>query len=176
VKEYGRIDIMVNNAGISVEAGDHGIKPVWEYDEDAFQKTLDVNTTDVFLGTKYATKQMVGQEPGAGGHRGWVIKMASMLALRGGAGFGKLIVSACSQGFWLLGVVSGEEKGTWVTNDTNSRLRNLQARYPWSHKMRRARRCALPNSCQRHLPRVGGYSVRLGTAGPRGSRDEEGYR
>lgn len=30
VKEYGRLDIMANNAGISVEASEHGMRPVWE--------------------------------------------------------------------------------------------------------------------------------------------------
>ncbi|KNG46765.1 short-chain dehydrogenase/reductase-like protein [Stemphylium lycopersici] len=30
VKEYGRLDIMANNAGISVEASEHGMRPVWD--------------------------------------------------------------------------------------------------------------------------------------------------
>lgn len=105
VKEYGRIDIMVNNAGISVEAGEHGPRPVWEYDEEAFERTMDVNTKGVFLGTKYATKQMVGQEPGAGGHRGWVINMGSVMGMRGGTGFCKLNCSPCFQQLQLRGVV-----------------------------------------------------------------------
>ncbi|KAI4687275.1 hypothetical protein J4E81_008123 [Alternaria sp. BMP 2799] len=86
VQEYGRIDIMVNNAGISVETGDHGSRPVWEYEEAAFERTVDVNIKGVFLGTKYASRQMVGQEPGERGDRGWIINLSSVYGLRGTSG------------------------------------------------------------------------------------------
>ena len=82
---------MVNNAGIAMEAGEHGNRPVWEYEEAAFEKTMDVNIKGVFLGTKYASKQMVGQEPGAGGDRGWIINLSSVYGLRGGMYVCKLI-------------------------------------------------------------------------------------
>jgi NAD(P)-dependent dehydrogenase (short-subunit alcohol dehydrogenase family) len=59
IEEFGRVDIMVNNAGITVEMGEHGSRPVWEYDECAFEKTMDVNIKSVFLGTMYASKQIV---------------------------------------------------------------------------------------------------------------------
>jgi hypothetical protein len=42
------------------------------------------------LGTKYATKQMVSQEPGANGDRGWIVNLASVYGLGGGVGIGKL--------------------------------------------------------------------------------------
>jgi NAD(P)-dependent dehydrogenase (short-subunit alcohol dehydrogenase family) len=83
VSTFGRVDIMVNNAGISIESGEHGARPVWEVDEAAFQKSLDVNVKGVFLGTKYATLQMKGQEPHPGGDRGWIINLASVYGLAG---------------------------------------------------------------------------------------------
>lgn len=82
VQRHGRIDIMVNNAGISVEGGTHGPRPVWDYDEQAFERTLDVNVKGVFLGTKYAARQMVRQQPGPSGDRGWIINLASVFGLR----------------------------------------------------------------------------------------------
>lgn len=90
VETFGRVDIMVNNAGISVESSGHGTKPVWEFEEDAFQKCLDINVKGVFLGTKYATKQMKDQEPHASGDRGWVINLASVLGFGGGPGICQL--------------------------------------------------------------------------------------
>jgi NAD(P)-dependent dehydrogenase (short-subunit alcohol dehydrogenase family) len=86
VETYGRLDIMVNNAGIAVEAGEHGNKPVWEVEESAFEKTLSVNVKGVFLGTKFASKQMVSQEPGSNGDRGWIVNLASVYGLGGGVG------------------------------------------------------------------------------------------
>lgn len=94
VKEFGRIDIMVNNAGISVEGGSsHGPRPVWEYDEAAFGKVMDVNVKGVFLGTKYASAQMIKQEPHANGDRGWIVNLASVFGLGGGPGISGYVAS-----------------------------------------------------------------------------------
>ncbi|KAG9195124.1 hypothetical protein G6011_00244 [Alternaria panax] len=86
VKEYDRIDIMVNNAGVSMETTEHGRRPIWEYEEAAFDKTVEVNIKGVFWGTKYASKQMVGQEPGAVGDGGWIINLSSVYGMRGAMG------------------------------------------------------------------------------------------
>ena len=86
VQEFGRVDIMVNNAGIAVESGEHGGRPVWEYEEAAFTKTLDVNVKGVFLGVKFASRQMKEQEPGPSGDRGWIINLASVFGLGGAPG------------------------------------------------------------------------------------------
>ncbi|KIW02543.1 uncharacterized protein PV09_05999 [Verruconis gallopava] len=77
--QFGRLDIMINNAGIALESG--APKSIWEYDEKAFNLTLDVNAKGVFLGCKHASRIMKDQTPGITGDRGWIVNTASILGL-----------------------------------------------------------------------------------------------
>ncbi|KAK3070211.1 hypothetical protein LTR53_010859 [Teratosphaeriaceae sp. CCFEE 6253] len=82
VKRFGRLDIMANNAGISVEASHarpHGVHELSESDWDA---TMAVNAKGVFLGCKYGIAQMLAQEllPGQR-DRGWIVNTASVQSL-----------------------------------------------------------------------------------------------
>ncbi len=67
---YGRLDIMVNNAGISVG------KSVLEVSEEEFDRVLGVNLKGTFFGTQAAARVMVGQEGG-----GAIVNMSSMQAI-----------------------------------------------------------------------------------------------
>ncbi|MBI2650868.1 glucose 1-dehydrogenase [Candidatus Woesearchaeota archaeon] len=55
VQKFGKIDIMVNNAGILVSG------TVLELTEKDWEKQMSVNLKGVFLGTKYAVAQMKRQ-------------------------------------------------------------------------------------------------------------------
>lgn len=72
---------MVNNAGIAVEGSSPGM--IHETADETFDKTIRVNARSVFLGCKYATGQMLKQDPHANGDRGWIINTASILGLVG---------------------------------------------------------------------------------------------
>ncbi|WP_201292969.1 SDR family NAD(P)-dependent oxidoreductase [Halobacterium bonnevillei] len=60
VEEYGSLDVMVNNAGTTVE------KHVFDQTPEDWQHVLDVNLTGTFYGSQVAGEQMADQ--GTGGH------------------------------------------------------------------------------------------------------------
>ncbi|CAG9952694.1 unnamed protein product [Clonostachys rosea f. rosea IK726] len=83
VSLFGRLDVMVNNAGIALESYNNlGPRPIHETDESTFDKIIAVNLRSVFLGCKYATRQFHAQEPLFGNHRGWIINTASVFGLK----------------------------------------------------------------------------------------------
>jgi glucose 1-dehydrogenase len=59
VKEFGRLDIMVNNAGVETRTS------VLETTEEQYEKVLNINLKSAFFGTQIAAKQMIKQ--GGGG-------------------------------------------------------------------------------------------------------------
>jgi glucose 1-dehydrogenase len=59
VKQFGRLDIMVNNAGVETRTS------VLDTTEEQYTKVLDINLKSAFFGTQVAAKQMIAQ--GGGG-------------------------------------------------------------------------------------------------------------
>ncbi|OIW35724.1 NAD(P)-binding protein [Coniochaeta ligniaria NRRL 30616] len=85
VDRFGRIDIMVNNAGVAPEASNP--LPVWQTPESVFDSTWNVNARGVFLGCKYAGEQMLQQEQKPEyGRAGTIINMGSVLGVLGKPG------------------------------------------------------------------------------------------
>jgi NAD(P)-dependent dehydrogenase (short-subunit alcohol dehydrogenase family) len=78
VSAFGRLDIMVNNAGTFTE-----LHTILDETEEQFDLTMAVNTKGVWLGCKYALTQMVKQEPGSNGVRGKVVNIASIGGTQG---------------------------------------------------------------------------------------------
>lgn len=85
VRVFGRLDIMVNNAGISVESTRPTPLRIHETPETDFDKTMAINTRGVFLGCKYAIKQMLSQsslsDNNTSQDRGVVVNTASIQGL-----------------------------------------------------------------------------------------------
>jgi NAD(P)-dependent dehydrogenase (short-subunit alcohol dehydrogenase family) len=80
VQRYKRLDIMVNNAGVSVESTHVRPLRAHETSEEDFDKTMAINSKGMFLGCKYALKQMLEQEQ-VHRSRGWIVNTASVQGL-----------------------------------------------------------------------------------------------
>ena len=85
VGKHGRLDCVFNNAGIAGAVGS-----LDEVTVEAFDRTLAVNLRGVFLGTKYAARQMRKQGYGS------IINTASVAAIR--TGYGNHVYSASKAG------------------------------------------------------------------------------
>src|SRR6476619_2371310 len=59
VEAFGRVDIMVNNAGVETRTS------ILDTTEQQYEKVLDINLKSAFFGTQLAAKQMIAQ--GGGG-------------------------------------------------------------------------------------------------------------
>ncbi|KAE8151903.1 hypothetical protein BDV25DRAFT_151948 [Aspergillus avenaceus] len=82
VDKFGRLDILVNNAGVALEA--HKPAVCHLTDESVWDTTMRVNVKSVFLGCKYATAQMLKQDPHSSGDRGWIINLSSIMGIIAG--------------------------------------------------------------------------------------------
>ncbi|PYH85723.1 NAD(P)-binding protein [Aspergillus uvarum CBS 121591] len=92
VEVFGRLDILVNNAGIAIEARTPAVCHLTE--EEVWDATMRVNSKSVFLGCKYATAQMLKQEPHQpSGDRGWIINMSSIMGIVAGL---ENVISYCA--------------------------------------------------------------------------------
>jgi NAD(P)-dependent dehydrogenase (short-subunit alcohol dehydrogenase family) len=81
---------MVNNAGVGLEA--HRPALCHLTDEEVWDVTMNINVKSVFLGCKYATGQMLKQEPHPSGDRGWIINMSSIMGIIAGQDNRKFLV------------------------------------------------------------------------------------
>ncbi|MFI5053255.1 MAG: SDR family NAD(P)-dependent oxidoreductase [Acidimicrobiia bacterium] len=58
VQQLGRVDIMVNNAGVETRTS------ILDTDEEQYDKVLEINLKSAFFGTQFAAKQMIAQGDG----------------------------------------------------------------------------------------------------------------
>lgn len=90
--EFGRIDGVVNNAGV---AGGAGAEPIIETEDADWHRTLSVNLSGVYLVSKYVARAMV-----KGGQEGAIVNLASLAGRMGMANYG----AYCASKFGVIGL------------------------------------------------------------------------
>ncbi|OJD22621.1 hypothetical protein ACJ73_06028 [Blastomyces percursus] len=85
VKAFGRLDIIVNNAGMTPAGHQTAGARIHETPETSWDRVMGLNGKGVWLGCKFAAKQMLAQDPHPSGDRGWIINMASVYGSVGAA-------------------------------------------------------------------------------------------
>jgi NAD(P)-dependent dehydrogenase (short-subunit alcohol dehydrogenase family) len=75
IREFGRVDVMLSNAGIGEGRGLRGA--IWEVTDDDWRDNLDVNLSSAFYCTRAVARPMIDQGGGV------IILLSSGTALRG---------------------------------------------------------------------------------------------
>ena len=84
--EFGRLDFVVNCAGVGVAFRIYNFNKNIPHDLDTFKQVLDINVSGTFNVTRLAVGLMGANEPDANGLRGCVVNTASVAAFDGQIG------------------------------------------------------------------------------------------
>jgi 3-oxoacyl-[acyl-carrier protein] reductase len=76
VAQFGRIDLLVNNAGVAPKVR----ADLLDATEESFDRLFAINLKGPYFLTQLVAKQMLRQEPDAGGFRGRIVTISSISA------------------------------------------------------------------------------------------------
>ncbi|KAI1229701.1 hypothetical protein IHE44_0010883 [Lamprotornis superbus] len=85
-KQFGRLDLAVNCAGIGIAVKTYNSKKDKVHDLEDFQRVINVNLVGTFNVIRLSAQLMSQNKPDTDGHRGLVVNTASVAAFEGQVG------------------------------------------------------------------------------------------
>ncbi|XP_064295737.1 3-hydroxyacyl-CoA dehydrogenase type-2 [Phalacrocorax carbo] len=85
-KEFGRLDLAVNCAGVGIAVKTYNSKKDKVHELEDFQRVVNVNLVGTFNVIRLCARLMSQNKPDADGHRGLVVNTASVAAFEGQVG------------------------------------------------------------------------------------------
>ena len=76
IEEFGRIDVLINNAGVL----DEGLKAINHFDDDVLEKVININQKGTMYCMRAAVKIMAEKQSGS------IVNVASVAGYNGGGG------------------------------------------------------------------------------------------
>uniref|UniRef100_A0A8B9G734 Hydroxysteroid 17-beta dehydrogenase 10 n=1 Tax=Amazona collaria TaxID=241587 RepID=A0A8B9G734_9PSIT len=127
-KEFGRLDLVVNCAGVGIAVKTYNSKRDKVHELEDFQRVVNVNLVGTFNVIRLSAQLMSQNKPDADGHRGLVVNTASVAAFEGqvstGTRCGGTMGGTPNDGWMLHGDTAGWESpwdvdwSTPVSGDT----------------------------------------------------------
>ncbi|XP_039764084.1 3-hydroxyacyl-CoA dehydrogenase type-2 [Pararge aegeria] len=175
VDKFGRLDVVVNCAGVATATRTYNFKKNQPFDLKSFQKTIEVNLIGTFNVIRLAVGLIGKNAPDADGQRGVIINTASIAAFDGQIGQAAYSASKAGvvgmtlpiardlskQGIRVVTIAPGLFRTPMLEQLPETAIRDLEATVPFPSRLGRPDEFALLVQSIIQNPMLNGETIRI---------------